>query len=118
MSERRKQHRWRSYLGGQAVFNARCSTFDCLVKNVSEKGVKLVFDSPASLPSEFELSIPRKGEVRQVRVIWRHELEAGVSFVERNPASIISIEIARNIRKLEAERDTLRRRVAQLSEST
>lgn len=116
MSERRAKQRWRTYLGGQAIFNKRCSIYDCIVGNVSDEGVKLVFSAPALLPSAFELSVPTRGETRQVAVVWRSKMEAGVRFLECNRLPHISLEATRKIRALETERDELRWRVNQLSE--
>lgn len=116
MEERRNAHRGRTYLGGRVSFNNRCSTADCLVRNLSPNGAKIVFASPATIPSEFDLTIARKGDSRRTRIVWRGELEAGVMFLPSNAASVIPIRAARRITRLEAERETLARRVAQLSE--
>jgi hypothetical protein len=116
MQERRKGHRGRTYLGGQVAFNNRGSTIDCLVRNLSQDGAKIVFSSPATIPSEFDLMIRQKGHSRRARIAWRSEIEAGVAFVSSDTASIVSIETVRLARKLEADRDALARRVAQLSE--
>lgn len=116
MQERRKVHRGRTYLGSQIAFNNRCSTIDCLVRNLSQDGAKIVFSSPATIPSEFDLTIRQKGHSRRARIVWRQEMEAGVVFLPSNAASIVSIENARQIRRLEADREALARRVAQLSE--
>ena len=49
-------------------------------------------------------------------MIWRNETEAGIAFLSRSQPNIISIETARRMHSLEAERDALARRVAQLSD--
>jgi PilZ domain len=115
MLDRRKVHRGRCYLGGQVVFNNRFSTMDCLVRNFSEAGAKIVFTNPATIPGEFDLSI-RQRNSRRAHIVWRSETEAGVAFLPSRSSSVVSIEAALKIRKLEAERDALVRRVAQLSE--
>ena len=115
MQERRTVHRDRTYLGAQVAYNNRCSTMDCLVRNVSQNGAKIVFSDMALIPSEFEVLIPRKGESRRARIIWRDEKEVGVTFLHSEKSAVISIESARRIKKLETERDALARRVAQLS---
>lgn len=116
MSERRRDQRLRTYLGGRITFNNRFSTMDCLVRNLSQNGARLVFAGPVLLPFEFDIQIKNKGESRTARVIWCSETHVGVSIVEPELAKVVSIETARRIRKLEAERDALRRRVAELSE--
>src|ERR1700733_2194392 len=116
MQDRRAEHRGRTYLGSTAAFNNRCSTIDCLVRNMSQNGAKLVFTHPVAIPGEFDLMIPRKGDSRRAKIIWRQEFEAGVVFLDANKGTVVSIETARRMRKLEAERDALERRVAALSE--
>ena len=116
MQERRTVHRDRTYLGGQVAYNNRCSIMDCLVQNVSQNGAKLVFSDTALIPSEFDVLISKKGESRRARIVWRQEQAAGIQFVQSEKAAVISIEAARRIKTLEIERETLARRVAQLSE--
>ena len=60
MEERRKTHRDRTYLGGQIAFDDRCCIADCLVRNLSPGGAKIVFSVSATIPDEFDLAIPRK----------------------------------------------------------
>ena len=115
MVERREEHRSRTYLGAKAIFNHRLSVYDCLVRNLSEKGARLVFDYPAMLPAEFELAIALKGDTRRVRVQWRGELEAGVTFLDQQVVPFVPLKATQKIRSLEAEREALKARVAQLS---
>jgi hypothetical protein len=116
MSERRKAQRSRTYLGGQIVFNRRFSTLDCLVKNLSQHGAKIVFSSASAIPGEFDVLIPWAGESRRARVAWSDGTQAGVVFQHANADNVISIETAQRLHKLEAQRAALERRVAELSE--
>ncbi len=116
MQERREVHRDRTYLGGQVAFNDRRSTMDCLVRNFSGRGAKIVFADTATIPGELDVMIPKKGESRRARVVWREDNEAGVVFLPSERGTVVSIETAGRIRKLETERVALARRVAQLSE--
>lgn len=116
MEDRRKTFRGRTYLGGQIAFNDRCSTADCLVRNLTPEGAKIVFSAPPTIPAEFDLAIPRKGDSRRSRIVWRGEMEAGVVFLPSDAVAVVPLGTARKIRRLEAEREDLARRVAQLSE--
>lgn len=116
MKERRKAHRGRTYLSGRVAFNKRGSTADCLVRNLSAGGAKIVFCGSATIPSEFDFTIHQKGDSRRTRIVWRREMEAGVMFLPSDAGSVVSIETARKIRRLEADREALARRVARLSE--
>lgn len=82
MHERRKEGRSRSYLGGQAAFNHRNSTMDCLIRNISPSGAKLdVSDGHSTVPDEFELSIPVKSGHFRAHIRWRRNDELGVALM-------------------------------------
>lgn len=117
MLERRREHRGRTYLGGQVAFNNRWCTIDCLVRNMSESGARLEFPQPVLVPNDLDLIISTRGYSRRVRVVWKHAKALGISFVDRVGGTVIPIELARQMRKLKAERDMLARRVKDLSES-
>jgi hypothetical protein len=85
--ELRSVPRKRSILGGRIVFNNRCSTLDCVVRDLSETGAKLALDSSATLPSEFELEIPHKAESPSARVMWHKGGACGVSFIALRTAT-------------------------------
>lgn len=89
---------------------------ECLVRNMSRDGAKLVFGGTVEIPAEFDIMIRKRGDSRRAQIVWRLETEAGVSFAAPEERRIVSIEAARRIRALEAEREALRQRVAQLSE--
>ena len=115
MRERREFQRGRTYLGARLAFNNQYCTIDCLVRNMSRNGAKLIFEGTVLLPGEFELTLPQKGESRHARIIWRQQDEAGVSFVQPGADGIVSIEMARRIRRLETDRAALQARVAELT---
>ncbi len=116
MFDRRREHRNRTYLGSQIAFNNRWSTIDGLVRNMSQSGARIEFADPVFVPDEFELVIPLKGHSRRARIVWREAKALGISFLDPDDGKVIPIEVARQIRKLKAERDTLAQRVRDLSE--
>ena len=116
MEERRRAQRLRTYLGGEIAFHHRCSRLECLVRNLSSNGAKLSFPRPAVIPEFFDLTIPQNLDHRHVRLIWCSEMEAGVSFEETEAEPVISFKAARRIKHLEAERDALARRLAELTD--
>ena len=116
MRERREYQRGRTYLGGRLAFNNQYCTIDCLVRNMSQNGAKLVFEGTVLLPGEFDLMLPQKGESRRARVVWRQQDEAGVAFLQSaGGEGVVPIGIARRIKKLEADRAALTARVAELT---
>ena len=113
MQDRRKLHRDRTYLGGLIAFDYRGSALECLVRNLSEDGAKIVFSEAAAVPAEFDLMIQRKGEARRAQVVWRDETQAGIRFSHAEDEERVSFETMQRIKKLEAERNALAWRVAQ-----
>lgn len=60
--------------------------------------------------------LPQKGERCRARVAWRQQDEAGVTFLQAGGESVVSIEMARLIKRLETDRVALRARVAELTQ--
>lgn len=115
-TERRQHVRQPSYLGGRIAFNHLYATMDCLIRNMSPVGARLVFSAPAVLPDRFVLSIPSREQAINARIAWRSETEAGVVFEVPEPVrQVVSLEMMRKIRRLEDERKHLQRRIDELS---
>ncbi|MBV9395795.1 MAG: PilZ domain-containing protein [Methylobacteriaceae bacterium] len=117
MQDRRQYRRGRTYLGGRLAFNNQYCAVDCLVRNMSRNGAKLVFEGSVLLPGEFELTLPQKGESRRARIVWRQQDEAGIVFFQPDAKGVVSIEMARQIKRLETDRAALRARLAELTGS-
>ena len=114
--ERRKHIRTPSYLGGRIAFNHLYATMDCLIRNVSPQGARLVFSQPTALPASFVLSIPSREQALNARIAWRTETEAGVVFELPEPVrQVVSLEMMRKIRRLEEQKAALARKVDELS---
>jgi hypothetical protein len=116
MREQRKTARTRTYLGGQIAFNQRSSVMDCLVRNFTPDGAKLVFSKTVTVPQEFDLSIPKQEQTFRVRMVWRRADEAGVVICRaQSGAAPIPLDLVRRLKACEAEKAALQRRVEQLS---
>jgi hypothetical protein len=116
MHERRQTIRLKSFLGGVMSYNKRRSTMDCLVRNFSQDGAKIVFSSPTPIPDEFDLEIRQKERTFRARAVWRSEAEAGVRFVSpESQPRVIPLDYVRRLKDSEADRARLRRRVEQLT---
>ena len=117
MRDRRRTERIRTYLGGKIVFNQRSSVMDCLVRNLSGEGAKLVFSNTVTVPQEFDLSIPKQERTYRVRMIWRQADEAGVAICGTRAAPVpapVPLDLVRKLKNCEAEKAALERRVEQL----
>jgi hypothetical protein len=116
MQERRLHARRKTFFGGRVVFAHRHATMDCVVKNMGERGAKLVFHAPTILPEEFDVQVVRLARAFRGRVIWRGGNELGISFAEEDgSAKVVPLDYAAVIRKLKAEKAKLEQRVTQLS---
>jgi hypothetical protein len=114
MSERRTNLRQKSFLKGRVYFDNRRSSADCLIRDVSETGAKLVFAAPVTLPDLLELHIPHKGEVHSVRVQRRNGEEIGVAFEGIESPSLVpgaSTDLTVRVQRLEAEVASLQRKL-------
>ena len=116
MSERRQTTRNRSLLGGRIIFNNRNSSLDCVVRNLSPTGARIVLGSSVTVPDEFELYLPQKGKSRLARMKWRNPSEFGVEFLPETPGTVIETpDVTSRLRRLESEKAALQARVEQLS---
>ena len=81
--ERRKSSRHKSFLRGR--INNGMSEVDCVIRDLSATGAKLLFSRDIIMPSVIDLHIPGKKQVMRAQVQWRNGDEMGVSFVEAAP---------------------------------
>ena len=80
--ERRRIARQKSFLRGMIYFNNRRNAVDCLVRDISPYGARLIFSDSVTTPDVLDLYIPQKEQTLRVQVIWRHGQEAGVAFAQ------------------------------------
>ena len=118
MVERRISPRKKSFLRGCIYFNNRRAAADCLIRDISEKG--LIFSSAVAIPDVIDLYVPQKEQTLRAHVQWRHGDEVGVAFTlpaamaSQPAAAAEDPEVADRLQKLEAEITALRRIVKRL----
>lgn len=113
MQDRRESVRDKVFLGGVAEINTRGSTMDCVVRNFSENGACVEFDSAAPVPEEMNLTISQRGRSYLARMIWRHADRVGLAFramVSDKPESDLDVRLRRS----EKKKRQLQRRIDQL----
>lgn len=112
-----KERRWprlKTFLRGTIYYNNRLSSVDCVVRDISEGGARLVVSEAAMVPDNFELHIPQKERAYLTDVRWRRGEEMGLQFQEQ-PASVEQTDatpmadLLRRVKRLESEVATLRR---------
>jgi len=117
MAERRHSTRQKSFLRGCVYFNKRRGVVDCLVRDISDDGARLIFSAAVNVPDIVELYIPQKEQTLRARVQWRHGDELGVAFANAAKAGQAppdGRELHQRIEKLETEVAALRRMLKQL----
>jgi len=114
--ERRRIARQKSFLRGIVYFNNRRSVLDCLIRDISPYGARLVFSDAVTTPDTLDLYIPQKEQTLRVHAIWRHGQEVGVAFAQiaewGHPAE--TGDLAERVAKLEAEISLIKRALKKL----
>jgi hypothetical protein len=110
MSERRNSRRAKSFLQGFVYVSRRRGALACLVRDLSEKGARIIFSDTVALPDAVELYIPQRDQTLKARVTWRKNDELGLAFVatERGPREPTEAEVINRVAMLEAEISSLR----------
>jgi hypothetical protein len=115
MSERRKITRLKSFLRGCVYFNNRRTAIDCLVRDISETGARLIFPGDVNLPDVIDLHIPKNEQTLKAEVHWHRGDEAGIAFT--NPAArggSADTALVERVEKLEAEIVALKKTLKRL----
>lgn len=79
--ERRRQPRLRALKAGRAILPGGHSTFDCMIRNLSPVGAKVMFESTVDIPAQFRLRF-EDGTTHDCVVKWRSPREIGVEFLD------------------------------------
>jgi hypothetical protein len=116
MSERRVAPRQKSFLRGCIYFNNRRSVMDCLVRDLTEDGARIIFSHAVNVPDVVELYIPQKEQTLRAHVKWRRGDDVGLDFIDRETAASVSpeAELAKRVAQLEAEVTALKKMVRQI----
>ena len=120
-TERRRIARQKSFLRGMIYFNNRRSVVDCLIRDISPYGARLIFSDTVTTPDTLDLYIPQKEQTLRAHVIWRVGHEVGVAFpqaIHAETAASGSGDLADRVAKLEAEVALLKRALKKLNSSS
>jgi hypothetical protein len=110
-TERRRSARHKSFLRGMIYFNNRRNVVDCLIRDISPYGARLIFSDAVTTPDVLDLYIPQKEQTLRIHVIWRHGQEVGVAFpqaMQVDPAAETG-DLAERVARLELEIAGLKR---------
>jgi hypothetical protein len=113
MQERRRAVRQKSFLRGNIQFNQGRNSADCLIRDTTTFGARLVCSDSISTPDVIDVYIPQKEQTFRAHVIWRHGQEIGVAFAlaaAANPADHPhDLELSARVERLETELAAMKR---------
>jgi hypothetical protein len=114
--ERRRIVRQKSFLRGTIHFNNRRSVLECLVRDISSFGARLIFSDAVTVPDVLDLHIPQKEQTLRCHVIWRHGQEVGIAFAQAAQMEGLGDggDLSDRVQRLESEVASLKRMLRQL----
>ena len=114
--ERRRVARQKSFLRGTISYNNRQSLLDCLIRDISPYGARLIFSGPEPIADVMELHIPQKHQTLRAHVIWRHGREVGVAFAKHIAMDGLTEDgdLTERVQRLESEVAALKRALRQV----
>ena len=109
--ERRRIARHKSFLRGVVQFNNRRNAVDCLIRDISPHGARLIFSDAVTTPDALDLYIQQKEQTLRCQVIWRHGHEVGVAFSQAAQVDGVAEtgDLAERVARLEMEIVALKR---------
>jgi hypothetical protein len=115
MLERREKARDKVIYGGVAEVDESGQSQNCVVRNISDNGAHLEFESNFRLPKEpMRLTIARKGRSFLARIIWWRDNFVGVAFSPQSPFELPGSDLAQRLRRSEKKKRELQRRIKEL----
>src|SRR5882757_2065347 len=99
--------------GGVAEINARGSTVDCVVRNISAHAACVEFEQTTQLPEEMNLTIARRGRSYLTRLIWRQANKVGLAFRVMTSDTPVS-DLDERLRRSEIKKRQLQHRIREL----
>jgi hypothetical protein len=108
--ERRRVPRQKSFLRGCVYFDKRRGALDCLNRDISDYGARIIFSENVTVPDAVELHIPQRQKTLRAQVQWRRGDEIGLSFPDAERIGPPGTEeLMERIVQLESEVGSLRK---------
>lgn len=117
MEERRKFLRQKSFLRGCVYFNNGDSSAECIVRDVSASGARLIMPDGVVIPDAVELYMPQTEKYARAQVLWRRDSELGLVFttpLETEQPLHVNGPVAERVQLIEREIDGLKRMLRRL----
>lgn len=104
MSERRRSVRQKTFLRGSITFDGGRMSADCIIRDMTAEGARLILSDVINIPDVVRLDIPLKSMTVNARVKWRRGAALGVTFLESIPVELPRLnDLTRNVIQLQAE---------------
>ena len=115
MVERRRVPRQKSFLRGCLYFDKRRGALDCLIRDISDLGARIIFSENVTVPDTVELHIPQRNKTLRAQVQWRRGDEIGLSFPDAERIGPPGAEeLMERIVQIETEMASLRKMIKRL----
>ena len=109
--------RVRTFLKGILYYDNRSVSIECTVRDLSDTGARLEFQTPVTVPDNIELHIPLRQRTQAARVMRRGQYEIGIAFEDQRssePRRTSDGALAERVAKLENDLAAMSRSLKQL----
>ena len=109
--------RVRTFLKGILYYDNRSVSIECTVRDMSDSGARLEFQTPVTVPDNVELHIPLRQRTLSARVMRRGQYEIGIAFEDQRssePRRTSDGNLAERVAKLENDLVAMSRLLKQL----
>ena len=108
LAERRRPGpRKRVLLGAVATYEDGAYTLKCQIRDLNEKGARILVSSMQKLPEDLYLVIIRDHMVHKARLVWRKGDEAGLQFVTSEDIRSITDPNLKYLSKIHSGQNTV-----------
>ena len=121
MEERRKFLRQKSFVRGCIYFNNGDSQAECIVRDITSHGARLILPDGLLIPDMIDLYMPQTEKYARAQVLWRRDNELGLVFatpLETEAPLRVNGPITERIHLIEREIDGLKRMLRHLKAHT
>lgn len=84
-TDRRREPRLKTLLGGIIKFDDHVSTMDCTIRSLSAYGGRIELSEAFRIPDAFDLAVPHHDQTHRAEVMWRRGDRAGLALSDPKP---------------------------------
>jgi PilZ domain len=114
MQDRRQSAREKVLFGGVAEISEGGPAMDCVVRNFSDAGACVEFNSSRDVPDAMNLAIARKGRSYLATLIWREANRVGLALRAMVTDPPPESDLGERLRRSEQKKRQLEKRIKEL----